>query len=232
MDAAQRAYGYRAARPPARLRPVDSPEGRDYLAAMAGAANFAFANRQVMMHPGARAPSSRSSGRAVERLGVGLVYDVAPQHRQAREHDGRRGRSRCLRPPQGGDAGLRPGSPGGARRSTATSASRCIIPGDMGTRELAAGRHRDGHDRDLRLDLPRRRPAALRGAARKVRSGSEVRRELEERGILVRAALDGAAGRRGALRLQGRGRDRGHRAEALGLSRRVARLKPLGVLKG
>ena len=211
--------------------PVGSPEGRDYLAAMACACNFAFANRQVMMHEvrGAFEHVFRASR---ERLGVGLVYDVAHNIAKLETHvvDGVE-RSR-LGAPQGGDPGLRPGSPRRPRRLPRRRPAG-HHPRRHGPRELAAGRRRRGHERDLRLDLPRRRPAACR----------------------ARAAPQGAERRRGAARARG-ARHRGHGAastsllaeeapyaykdvaevvgvvEAVGLSRRVARLRPLGVLKG
>jgi tRNA-splicing ligase RtcB len=56
--------------------PVDSPEGRDYLAAMACACNFAFANRQAMMNE-VRGVLEHVFRASHERLGVELVYDVA-----------------------------------------------------------------------------------------------------------------------------------------------------------
>jgi tRNA-splicing ligase RtcB len=56
--------------------PLGSPEAREYLAAMAAACNFAFANRQMMLHE-VRCAFERVFGSAWERLGVELVYDVA-----------------------------------------------------------------------------------------------------------------------------------------------------------
>jgi tRNA-splicing ligase RtcB len=70
-----------------------------------------------------------------------------------------------------------------------------------------------------------------RGAARKVSSGAEVRRELEERGIVVKAASTSLLAEEAPYAYKDVARVVGV-VEALGLSRRVARLKPLGVLKG
>jgi tRNA-splicing ligase RtcB len=70
-----------------------------------------------------------------------------------------------------------------------------------------------------------------RGAARKVKSGSEVRRELEERGIVVMAASTALLAEEAPYAYKDVAQVVGV-VEALGLSRRVARLKPLGVLKG
>src|SRR4029079_1191101 len=76
-----------------RAAPIDSPEGRNYLAAMAAAANFAFANRQVMAH-WIRESVGAALGIAPDRAGMTVVYDVC--HTIAKfetfEVDGRRRR--------------------------------------------------------------------------------------------------------------------------------------------
>jgi len=70
-----------------------------------------------------------------------------------------------------------------------------------------------------------------RGAAKKVKSGAEVRRELEERGIVVKAASTGLLAEEAPYAYKDVGQVVGV-VDAVGLSRKVARLKPLGVLKG
>ena len=67
-------------------RRSSSPEGQDYLAAMAAAANFAFCNRQVMMHQ-VRLGFEQVFGRPWERLGMELVYDVAHNIAKLEEHE-------------------------------------------------------------------------------------------------------------------------------------------------
>ena len=70
-----------------------------------------------------------------------------------------------------------------------------------------------------------------RSAARKLKSGAEVRRELEERGIVVKAASTSLLAEEAPYAYKDVSQVVGV-VEAAGLSRRVARLRPLGVLKG
>jgi len=120
--------------------PVDSEEATDYLGAMRAAANFAFANRQVLAHA-AREVFERVLGRSPRDLGMRVVYDVAHNIAKEEEHevDGRRRRLIVHRK---GATRAFPGQP-------------VIVPGDMGP----SARHRGRHARDVRLHLPRRRPA-------------------------------------------------------------------------
>src|SRR5919198_436043 len=97
--------------------PVDSEEAADYLGAMRAAANFAFANRQVLAHT-AREVFERVLGRAPRDLGMRVVYDVAHNIAKEEEHevDGRRRRVLVHRK---GATRAFPGQP-------------VIVPGDMG----------------------------------------------------------------------------------------------------
>jgi tRNA-splicing ligase RtcB len=70
-----------------------------------------------------------------------------------------------------------------------------------------------------------------RSAAKKVKSGAEVRRELEERGIVVKTASTSLLAEEASYAYKDVSQVVGV-VEAVGLSRRVARLRPLGVLKG
>jgi RNA-splicing ligase RtcB len=65
--------------------PFESPEGRDYFAAMQGAINMSFANRQVILHR-IREVFSAAFGRSAEELGMHMVYDVA--HNTAKLEEG------------------------------------------------------------------------------------------------------------------------------------------------
>ena len=103
--------------------PLDSPEAREYLAAMACACNFAFANRQMMLHEvrGAFEQVFRGSW---ERLGVELVYDVAHNIAKREVHVVDGARARGAGAPQGRDARVRPRQPRRAGGLPRTSASR------------------------------------------------------------------------------------------------------------
>jgi tRNA-splicing ligase RtcB len=209
--------------------PVRSEEGADYLAAMAAAANFGFANRQTMMHE-LRLGLEQVFRRPWERLGVELLYDVAHNiaKREVHEVEGvptellvhRKGATRAFGP---GRAEL----PAEYRET----GQPVIIPGDMGSESwLLAGtetamRESFGsacHGAGRRLS---------RGAARKVQSGAEVRRELEARGIVVRSQSGSLLAEEAPYAYK----DVGEVVaviDAVGLARKVARFEPLGVLKG
>src|SRR5690606_20916437 len=76
--------------------PVHSPEGRRYLGAMRAAANYAFANRQMMAHR-VREAFATVFGRGWQELGMDLVYDVAHNIAKFEKHvvDGRE-RTLCV----------------------------------------------------------------------------------------------------------------------------------------
>ena len=209
--------------------PLGSPEAREYLAAMACACNFAFANRQMMLHEvrGAFEQVFRASW---ERLGVELVYDVCAQHRQARgAHGGRRG-ARGARAPQGGHARVRPRHPD-VPPDYRDVGQPVIIPGDMGTESWLLA----GTETAMRETFGSTCHGAgrllSRHAARKVRSGAEVRRELEDAGIVVKAASVGGLAEEAPFAYKDVA-DVVDVVAAVGLSRKVARMRPLGVLKG
>jgi tRNA-splicing ligase RtcB len=209
--------------------PLTSTEGQDYLAAMACAANFAFVNRSVMTHE-VRGAFAQVFGRPRERLGLEVVYDVAHNivKREQHEVDGvlralwvhRKGATRAFGPG-------RPELPEVYRES----GQPVIIPGDMGTASwLLAGTQvamqesfgSACHGAGRRLS---------RGAAKRLKSGAEVRRELEAQGIVVRAGTTALLAEEAPYAYKDVDAVVAVVAAA-GLARRVARLKPLGVLKG
>ena len=209
--------------------PVSSPAGRDYLAAMACAANFGFANRQVMMHE-VRGAFERVFRAGHERLGIELVYDVAHNIAKRETHavDGapravlvhRKGATRAFGPGH-------PDLPPGYR----DVGQPVIIPGDMGRESWLLAGTATAMSETFGSTCHGAGRLMSRGAARKVKSGADVRDKLEARGIVVKA---------GSTALLAEEAPHAYKdvarvveiVEALGLSRRVARLRPLGVLKG
>jgi tRNA-splicing ligase RtcB (3'-phosphate/5'-hydroxy nucleic acid ligase) len=222
-------WGYRLPDRQLACAPIGSREGRDYLAAMACAANFAFINRSVMTEE-VRGAFETVFRLPRSRLGLRLVYDVA-HNIVKREHHEVDGRPRTLWVHRKG--ATRAFGPG---RPEVTPAYRAIgqpviIPGDMGTGSwLLAGtstamRESFGsacHGAGRRLS---------RGAARKVMSGAQVRRELEARGIVVRAGTTALLAEEAPYAYKDVDAVVGV-VDAVGLARRVARFTPIGVLKG
>jgi len=196
--------------------PVDSPEATDYLGAMRAAANFAFANRQVLAHV-ARGVLERVLGVGPRALGLRVVYDVAHNIAKEEEYevDGRRRRLLVHRK---GATRAFPGQP-------------VIVPGDMGRYSYllvgteAAMRETFGstcHGAGRRLS---------RTAAVKAARGRHIREELQAQGVVARAAGRDALAEEmpEAYKDVREVVDVVHR---FGISTRVARLRPLGVIKG
>ena len=209
--------------------PVDSPEARDYLGAMAAAANFAFANRQCLSHLAAEA-IERTLGIAPRALGFWLVYDVAHNIAKAEVHEVA-GRARSLIVHRKGATRAFP--PGHPELPPAYRAigQPVLIPGDMGRYSYVlvgtTGAMREtfgstchGAGRVLS------RTAAVRAAR-----GRSIAEELRARGIVARAS-----GRESLAEEMPEAykdvRNVVEVVERAGLSRVVARLRPLGVVKG
>jgi len=196
--------------------PVDSEEATDYLGAMRAAANFAFANRQVLAHA-AREVFERVLARSPRDLAMRVVYDVAHNIAKDEEHevDGRRRRLIVHRK---GATRAFPGQP-------------VIVPGDMGRYSYllvgteAAMRETFGstcHGAGRRMS---------RTAAVKAARGRRIDKELEAAGVVARATGRDALAEEmpEAYKDVREVVDVVHR---FGISTRVARLKPIGVITG
>jgi len=204
--------------------PASSPEGRQYLAAMAGAANFAWANRQVI------ADRVRSAVRAVlgdeAAAGTRQVYDVAHNVAKVETHGGRR---LCVH-----RKGATRAFPAGSEEIPA--AYRAVgqpvfIPGSMGTASYVLAGEQGAMERAFGTTCHGAGRRLSRTAARKRVQGGELRRELEARGIVVRCLS--AKGLAEEAPLAYKDVDAVVRVvERAGLARRVARLVPIGVVKG
>jgi tRNA-splicing ligase RtcB (3'-phosphate/5'-hydroxy nucleic acid ligase) len=189
--------------------PVRSPEGESYFGAMAAAANYARANRQVLAEQTRRAFAETFG--AVE---LRLLYDVSHNMAKLEEHESN-GQRRLLCVHRKGATLATPGQP-------------VIIPGSMGTASWILA----GEDNEAFASTAHGAGRALsRKAARKAAPGRTIQSELEGRGIKVRAKAVGDLAEESPEAYKDV--DEVVRVcEAAGLSRRVARLVPLGVVKG
>jgi tRNA-splicing ligase RtcB (3'-phosphate/5'-hydroxy nucleic acid ligase) len=224
MDGAMRRYGIDLPDRQLACAPASSPEGSAYLAAMAAAANFAWANRQVI------ADAVRSAvGRVVgdeSARGTRQVYDVAHNVAKVERYDGRellvhrKGATRAF--PAGSDeipeAYREVGQPVFIPGSMGTSSF--VLAGEPGSVELAFGSTCHGAGRRL-----------SRTGAKKEGSGAELRRELEGLGIVVRSPSNKGLAEEAPLAYKDVERVV-EIVERAGLSRRVAQLVPIGVVKG
>ena len=153
MDAAHRRYGIELPDRQLACAPASSPEGEDYLRAMAAAANFAWCNRHAIAHRVREAVAQVVGGREAQE--TRQVYDVA--HNVAKPRVPRR--ARRPRPPQGRDArlpGRAPGHPPGLRARRAAG----LHPRQHGDEQLRARRRARVDGPVVRHHLPRRRSPA------------------------------------------------------------------------
>ena len=206
--------------------PINSEEGRDYLGAMACAANFAWANRQAITHFTRRA-IERLFGPATE---VRVVYDVCHNIAKRETHRVDGEDREVLVHRKGATRAYPAGRPEVPARYRAVG-QPVLIPGSMGTASWvlvgAEGAMRETfgtvcHGAGRRMS---------RTAAKHSDAARTARQRLEEQGIYVKSeSREGIAEEiPEAYKDVDAVVDVVHRA---GLSKKVARLKPIGVIKG
>ncbi|MBN1458790.1 MAG: RtcB family protein [Armatimonadetes bacterium] len=209
--------------------PVASPEGQQYLAGMAAAANYAWANRQCITH-WTREAFERVFDASTGQLGMQIVYDVAHNVAKIEQHevDGasrmlcvhRKGATRAFGP---GREELAP-----LHRKTGQPV---IVPGSMGTASYVCvgtaramketwGSTCHGAGRTLS-----RHEAIRRG------KGRDIRRELEQQGVYARAASRQVLAEEMPEAYKNVD-DVVRVCDGAGISKLVARLTPVGVMKG
>jgi tRNA-splicing ligase RtcB len=209
--------------------PLNSSEGQDYLAAMKGAANFAFANRQLLTHLVRRSFEDALSSR-MDDYSVYQIYDIAHNMAKIEEHivDGkpvkvcvhRKGATRAFGP---GSAVL----PDVYR----DIGQPVLVPGSMGTASWVLVGTEKSMSQSFGSTCHGAGRTMSRSQAKKQVQGGELRRELEERGVRVRAgSLAGLAEEAPqAYKDVDRVIEVVHNA---GIAGKVARLVPVAVVKG
>ena len=209
--------------------PIDSDEGREYLAAMAAAANFAWTNRQVMSGLAERAFAA-ALGLGPAALRFGLVYDVCHNIAKLEEHtvDGRP-RRLCVHR-KGATRAFGPGHPALASHLRPLG-QPVIIPGDMGRYSfLLVGAERAMAE-TFGTTCHGAGRVMSRAQAKKAGRGLDRHAELARRGVVARArSMSGIA-----EEMPWAYKDVADVVDVVdraGLARRVARLKPLVVVKG
>lgn len=209
--------------------PFSSDEGQDYFSAMKCAANYAWANRQMIVH-WVRQSFEQVFGRDAESMGLHIVYDVAHNIAKLEEHRVDGGKRLVVVHRKGATRAFGPGHPD-IPQIYRDVGQPVLIPGDMGTASYLLvgtetamqetfGSTAHGAGRHLS------RAAALRNFR-----GDLVQRVLESQGIVVRAAKVSVIAEEApeAYKDVDKVVEVSHRA---GISRKVARLRPIGVAKG
>jgi tRNA-splicing ligase RtcB len=224
MDEAGSRYGITLPDRQLACAPASSPEGHAYLAAMAAAANFAWANRQVIANA-VRAAVGRVLGQAAADA-TRQVYDVA--HNVAKE-ELHLDRAVCVHR-KGATRAFPPGNPE-IPVDYSSIGQPVFIPGSMGTASFVLVGRPGAMERSFGTVCHGAGRLLSRTAARKQIGGRALRRQLEERGIVVRCPSDKGLAEEAPFAYKDV--DRVVRVvEQASLAQRVARLVPLGVVKG
>jgi len=208
--------------------PVKSDIARDYLGAMRCAANYAWANRQVITHL-AREAFGKVFGEKAESLGMHLIYDVAHNIAKFEEYE-IEGKKKMMCIHRKGATRAFPAGHEDIPEEYKRIGQPVIIPGDMGrcsfllvgTEKAEESFYSTCHGAGRLLS---------RSAAKRVTRGRAIARELEDHGIIVRYT----------------GRSTLHEevseaykdvsevvniVQGAGISEKVAKMRPLGVIKG
>ena len=209
--------------------PVESSEGQEYLGAMRAAANYAWANRQLLMWQ-AREIFAEFFGRSWESLQMNLVYDVCHNIAKLEEHtvDGKL-KTVCVHR-KGATRAFPPGHRELPDRYRQTG-QPVIIPGDMGRASWVLVGQQGSMDRAFGSTCHGAGRVMSRSAAVRNAKGRRIDQELAEAGVIARCRhWKGLAEEQpAAYKDVNQVVDVVHRA---GLASKVARLKPLGVVKG
>ncbi len=229
MERAVRKYGIRLPDRELVCAPAKSREAEDYFAAMSAACNFAWANRQCITH-WTRQAFERVFRQSAESLGLRLIYDVAHNIAKLEEHRINGEKKKVFVHRKGATRAFPRGHPEIPEKYRSVG-QPVLIPGSMGTAsyillgqpkamEISFGSTAHGAGRLLsRADAKRRFGA------------SQIRRQLEARGILIRAA---------SMRVITEEAPQAYKdidrvaqvSHKVGIATLVARMVPLGVTKG
>ncbi len=209
--------------------PIESPEGKDYFAAMACAANYAWNNRQCIAH-WTRESFSRIFGKSPEELGMRQIYDVAHNIAKMEEHtvDGRKVRVCVHR--KGATRAFPKGHKDIPPRYKEIG-QPVLIPGDMGRCSFIAVGTSKAMEESFGSTCHGAGRMMSRGAARRSLKGRDIVRDLAERGIVVKAGDIPSLAEEASQAYK----DVTQVVEAVhqaGISRKVAMATPLGIIKG
>jgi tRNA-splicing ligase RtcB len=229
MEAAQERYGITLPDRQLACAPIRSPEGQRYLAAMAAAANFAWANRQYITHR-VRGAFARVFERDAAELGMEVLYDVAHNIAKIERHHFEGEELELCVHRKGATRAFPAGHPDVPERYRAVG-QPVLVPGDMGRYSYVAVGLPQAMTETWGSACHGAGRVESRHAARRMLRGTNLVRELERRGIIVRCQNPRALAEEASLAYKDVA-DVVEVLERAGIARRVARLRPLGVVKG
>jgi len=230
MTQAMNKYGINVPDRQLACAPFDSPEGEDYFQAMCAAANFAWANRQMITH-WVRETMEKVFKQGADKLGLKLIYDVAHNIAKLEEHVVEGKKEEVIVHRKGATRAFPAGHPD-IPEEYRDIGQPVIIPGDMGRSSF------------LLIGLPKAmeiafgstchgagRTQSRRQLLRSGRKASDIEKELLEKGIIVRAASKASIVEE-ASEAYKNVVDVVNVVHNAGLSLKVAQMKPIAVIKG
>lgn len=209
--------------------PFESPEAQDYLAAMKAAANYAWANRQCIMH-WAREAFMKVFRISPGKLGMTLIYDVAHNIAKVEEHHVNGETMKLIVHRKGATRAFPPGHPE-LPEVYRHIGQPVLIPGDMGRASFVLLGTEKAMQETFGSTCHGAGRVMSRHQALKRAKGRAIWREMEDKGIIVMAAGRGTL----AEEMSEAYKDISNVVDVVhhaGISRKVARLRPIGVIKG
>ncbi|MBI4778756.1 RtcB family protein [Candidatus Desantisbacteria bacterium] len=229
MGDASRKYGIFLPDRQLACAPVDSPEGKGYLGAMACAANYAWANRQCIMHL-TRGVFERILGLSDTEIGMQLVYDVAHNIAKIEKHMVN-GKERRLCVHRKGATRAFPANHPDIPERYKDAGQPVIVPGDMGRASYVLVGTQLGMDEAFGTACHGAGRIMSRTRAIKEGKGRSIARELADKGIIVRSSGKETL----SEEMPEAYKDVNVVVNILssaGIAKKVAKIRPLGVVKG
>ncbi len=209
--------------------PLDSPEGKSYLAAMRSAANYAFANRQVLAHNARMAFEQVLAGK-VKNWQLHQVYDIAHNMGKIETHKIEGKEIKVCVHRKGATRAFGPGSPG-LPSEYQNIGQPVLVPGSMGTASWVLVGTKASMERTFGSSCHGSGRVMSRGKAKKEVRGENLRQELEKAGIHIRAGSMAGLAEEAPQAYK----DVDQVVETVvgaEIARKVARLRPVVVVKG
>ena len=209
--------------------PVNSPEGQRYIAAMRAAANYAWCNRQLLMQQ-AREVFADVFGQTWQSMHMNLVYDVCHNIAKFEEHTVGPKLKKVWVHRKGATRAFPPNHPE-VPRIYQKVGQPVIIPGDMGRASWVLVGQPGSMEKTFGTTCHGAGRAMSRTAAVRAAAGRRIDRELEARGVIARAQSHKGLAEEQPSAYKNVD-DVVEVVHLAGLSRKVARLRPIGVIKG
>ncbi|RMF61463.1 MAG: RtcB family protein [Calditrichaeota bacterium] len=222
-------YGIHLPDPQLACAPIQSEEGKHYLAAMAAAANFAWANRQVIMIQAKKSFLS-TLGISEKELGFSLIYDVCHNIAKIEEHQVNGKTKKVCVHRKGATRAFPPGHPLTPAKYQSVG-QPVLIPGDMGRYSFVAVGQPLAMEESFGSSCHGAGRVKSRHKAKKEARGRDLLKEMEQMGVVIRArgmrtvAEEMPAAYKDVSQVV----DVMHKAK---ISKKVAKLVPVGVIKG